>query len=267
MRNKVRTLGITAALAVMIPISAYAATTSGTTSNDKSITGTTAMAAHGGDHGKRGGFEGPKEIVSQDVLDLLKLDKAAIDEKIKAGSTLAQIAEAQGVSRDALKQAMTAAFNKKQDEQKKEFADNLDKMIDSNLQKVKPSGGPEVGMRVKPNIAAVATVLGLTEAQLNEQLSADKSLADLAKEKGIEVQKLIDAEKAAITSDINTALNAGKLTQAQADKQLADAAKLAEKIVNGNAFGRGQNSGSRGHGPGGDRPVKGVTTDSSSSNS
>jgi LysM repeat protein len=252
MKNTARTLGITAALAVMIPLTAYAATTTGNSSPATEKTNPSAWSAKGVSFEDPGGIGHKENIVSQEVLNLLKLDKAAFNVKIKAGSTLAKIAEEQGVSRDSLKSAMTAAFNKKQEEQKQDFTTNLDKIIDSDLQANKLKGR-DGGLRVGLDFTEVAKVLGLSADQLKEQLSADKSLADLAKEKGVDFQKLIDAQIAALTSSINQAVKDGKLTQAQADKQLADVANFAEKIVNGLSKGHHQGGG-KGRGFDGELP-------------
>jgi hypothetical protein len=240
MKNKVRTLGITVAIAVMIPLTAYAATTTGDTSVSKAVAA--VSSAKGNVIEDRGGFKQGRGIVSQEVLDLLKLDQAAFKEKIKAGATLAEIAAGQGVSRDSLKKALTDSFNKKLEAKKQDFTDHLDKMIDSDLQAGKHAGWGK-GFRVPLDFSAVAQLLGLTADQVKEQLNAGKSLADLAANKGVDVQKLIDAQKAAVTSSINQAVKDGKLTQAEADKQLKDAANIAEKVVNGKGFGKGHRHG------------------------
>jgi hypothetical protein len=263
MKNKVRTLGITAMLAVMIPLSGYAATTTDNTSNNKGTDSSVSTKSEA--LNDRGGFGRQKEFVSQEVLDLLKLDKDAFNEKIKAGSTLAEIAAAQGISRESLKSVLTDSFNKKLEEQKKEFADNLDKMIDSNLQidKHKGVGG---GFRAAQDFTEVAKVLGISADQVKEQLKAGKSLADLAADKSIDVQKLIDAQKTAITSSINQAVKDGKLTQAEADKQLKDIAIIVEKIVNGKGFGNGEShrhGGDKGWRFGGERPSDAEVVDPS----
>jgi len=243
MKNTVRTLGITAALAVMIPLSAYAAATSGTTSG-KADAKTEAVdkASKGGDRMYRGGFEfRGGAFVGDDVLKLLKLDKDTYKEKLESGMTLAQIAEEQGVSRESLKSAMTESYNKKLDEQKQKFADNLDSLIDSKPQANKHGGFIAGGK----GLTAIADVLGITEDEFMKQLKAGKTLADLAADKGVDVQKLIDAQKAAIESGLKDAVQAGKLTQEQADKRLADAEKMAQDFVNGKGFGFG---GERHHG-------------------
>ncbi|RKP53046.1 hypothetical protein D7Z26_15025 [Cohnella endophytica] len=264
MKNTVRTLGITAALAVMIPLSAYAANSSGSSST--TVTEKKSEAAwsfNGGATEKRGDFERGGKFVGQEVLDLLKLDQAGLDEKIKAGSTLAQIAEQQGVTREQLKSAMTAAYNKQLEERKQEYADNLDKMIDS-----KPTDNQKWGrggsFGAPTDFTAAGTLLGLSADEVKTQLKAGKSLADLAKEKGVEAQKLIDAQAAAITSSINQAVKDGKLTQAQADNQLKNVADIAAKIVNGKGFGEGRHPGGAGKGRGEDKPTIEADTSSSS---
>ncbi|RED64932.1 hypothetical protein [Cohnella lupini] len=271
MNNKVRTLGITAALAVMIPLSAYAATTTGSSTDEKKVESAWTAKGAGGLHEDRGAFKRGEGFVSQEVLDVLKLDKDAFEAKIQAGSTLAKIAEEQGVSRENLKSAMTEGFNKKLEEKKQAFADNLDAVIDSDLQAMKHGRGGKGGIHARADFTAVAAVLGVSAEDLKVQLEAGKSLADLAKEKSIDVQKLIDAQAGSITSQINQAVKDGKLTQEQADKRLADVTGIAEKIVNGKGFGfgderhheggHGRGFGGKDHGFGGEKPPKDSVTD------
>ena len=67
----------------------------------------------------------------------------------------------------------------------------------------------------------------------------------MAGDKGVDVQKLIDAQKAEIEKRVGEVLKAGEITQEQADKKLAEAGEQAERIVNGGfRFGGGE----RGHG-------------------
>ncbi|SEO68745.1 hypothetical protein [Paenibacillus sp. OV219] len=253
MNKTMKAIGLTAAIAVMIPLSAYAATNS--TSTTTNTTNTTATQQQGKESGKfnvhfeqKVGFGG---AVSQEVLDLLKLDAAALKEKLAAGKTLAQVAEEQGVSRDALKQALTTAFEKQQAAEKQAFSDNLDKLVDSDPGSMTDGRGGRgkgggFGMEFqgkegfhfenKTDInAAAAPVLGMSDVELNTVLQEgnNKSLADLATDRGVDVQKVIDAVKQAIINDLNASVKAGDLTQEQADKAIADAAKIAENTVNG----------------------------------
>lgn len=121
MNKFVKALGLTTALAVMIPLGASAAASA------------VSIQQHPGymDKGRHGGH---KRGIGEDVLNLLKLDEAALHQKLQSGKTLAQIATEQGVSRDSLKQAMTASFNKRLEERKKQFNEHLDQIIDSKHQ-------------------------------------------------------------------------------------------------------------------------------------
>jgi hypothetical protein len=244
MKKTVKAISMTAALAVMIPLSAYAATGgSGTTASAGTAGHTAAASTISGKQWKEGEFGKRGAVVGQDVLDLLKLDAAAYKAKLAEGKTLAQIADAQGVTRDALKKALTDSFNKQMDQRKKTFADNLDKMIDA-----KPGARPDKHFGFQ-NLAAATQILNMTDAELKAATASGKSIADIAKEKNVDVQKVIDAEKAAITDAINQAVKDGKITQAEADKRLADAAAQADRIVNekegqeGHGFGGGKHRG------------------------
>ncbi|AZN43195.1 hypothetical protein [Paenibacillus albus] len=238
MNKTMKAISLTAAIAAMIPLSAYAATN--TTTTTTSTTNTTATQQQGKFNmhfEKKGGFG-----VSQEVLDLLKLDAAALKEKLAAGKTLAQVAEEQGVSRDALKQALTTAFDKQQAAEKQAYSDNLDKLVDSQSVGGGGKGGFGMGFGgkggfnsgIKTDINAVAAaVLDMTADDVNTTLkSENKSLAELAADKGIDVQKVIDAVKKAIIDDLNASVTAGDLTQEQADKTIAEAATIAENGVN-----------------------------------
>jgi hypothetical protein len=79
-------------------------------------------------------------------------------------------------------------------------------------------GGPGGGMPLD----AAAAYIGISAADLRAQLSAGKTLAAIAVANG----KTTDGLKAALTtaakSDLDAAVNAGRLTQAQEDAMLAD---------------------------------------------
>ena len=88
-------------------------------------------------------------------------------------------------------------------------------------------------------MSALAKQLGISSEELRQALASGKTLADLAKEKGVDVQKLITVQKKVMVDRINQAVKDGKLTREQADKQIAKAGMFAEKIVNRN-FDRGR---------------------------
>jgi hypothetical protein len=83
------------------------------------------------------------------------------------------------------------------------------------------------------DLSAAATTLGMSEADLRTALRGGKSLAQVAKDKGVAVDKLVaalvQAEKDRVAADVT----AGRLTQAQADQRLADVtARVTDRVDN-----------------------------------
>lgn len=83
-------------------------------------------------------------------------------------------------------------------------------------------------------LAAAATYLGLTPAELRTQLSNGKSLADVAKAQNKSVSGLVDALTADAKTKLDAAVKAGRLTQSQADDMLAELKSHLTDFVNGN---------------------------------
>jgi hypothetical protein len=83
------------------------------------------------------------------------------------------------------------------------------------------------------SMTAVASYLGLTEAELHTQFESGKTLAQIAKDKG----KTVDGLKQAITAEAKTSLDAavkaGTITQAQADAMLTQMTAHLDDMING----------------------------------
>ena len=80
---------------------------------------------------------------------------------------------------------------------------------------------------------AAADYLGITEAQLREDLAAGKTLAQVAKDRGKSVEGLTQAMTDSVKERLDAAVAAGRLTQAQADAVLADVKERITDRVNG----------------------------------
>src|SRR4051794_32370204 len=105
-------------------------------------------------------------------------------------------------------------------------------------------GGPQGSAR-----DAAAPDLGLTGAQLHAQLESGKTLAQVAKAQNKSVDGLKQAMTAATKKDLDAAVKAGRLTQAQADAMLADLSKrLDDLIQNGGPHFDGRGPGRHGFG-------------------
>lgn len=72
--------------------------------------------------------------------------------------------------------------------------------------------------------AAVAKALGLTPDQLDQQLRGGKTLEQIAQSQGISAEKLRTVRETLFKAHLQEDIKAGRMTQAQADQLLKDAA-------------------------------------------
>lgn len=100
-----------------------------------------------------------------------------------------------------------------------------------------PLGGPRgggFGHHRGAGLAAAATYLGKTEAELRTSLESGKSLADVAKATdGKSVDGLVAAIVAAEKKELAAAVTAGRLTEAQQKEILASLEQRVTDMVNG----------------------------------
>jgi len=94
---------------------------------------------------------------------------------------------------------------------------------------------------------AVTKLLGMTQEQIYTERQAGKTLAAIAKEKGITDQQLIDAMTAGQKQVIEQAVKDGRLTQAQSDWMLGRMKAMVPFMLN-NPFTPGQGHGGVGVG-------------------
>jgi len=107
--------------------------------------------------------------------------------------------------------------------------------------------GPGVAFGKGEKLDAAAKALGMTTDDLRSALQGGKSIADVAKSKNIDVNKVIDAMVADAQAKIDQAKTNGKLTQQQADRLTSTLKDRITQLVNGHFPGAGQGPG-RGHG-------------------
>ena len=202
--------------------------------------------------------KGPGKNVAA-IASILKLTEAELKTQVQSGKTLAQIATAQGVDIKLVVDAIVAdmkshiADEVKSGEITQAQADT--KLADvtakatERVNNVRPARGE--GMRGGPkgpgrNVAAIASVLKLTEAELKTQVESGKTLAQIATAQGVDVKLVVDAIVADMKSHIAEEVASGELTQAQADAKLADATTKVTEMVNTVQPARGE--GMQGHG-------------------
>lgn len=118
------------------------------------------------------------------------------------------------------------------------------------------ANGPKGGMRGGghgPGLDVAAQALGMTTDELHTALDGGSTLAQVAADKGVDVQVIVDALAASIRNHIAEEVTAGELTQEQADQKLADVDQRVTDMVNGVRPQGGPDGGRGGHGPRGSK--------------
>jgi hypothetical protein len=117
-------------------------------------------------------------------------------------------------------------------------------------------GGPGRGHR-GPGLEAAATALGMTKAELRTAVQSGQTLAQIAADKGVEVQVVIDALKTELAAHLAEEVTSGEITQAQADQKLATATERITDMVNNGRPERGPKGEQGPQGPRGEQAPQG----------
>jgi hypothetical protein len=252
MNKTVKLLGVATLLAAIIPLSAYAAASKEGKSDFLSRTEASYQTKNvqeldNSEAGKAGivkkenglGFD-----ISA-VFQSLGFDKQGFLEAVKSGRTLAELAANKDVPREQLISIVSAAIDNDYDQadQNGKLSQNdaaayranaksaIDKLIDSPLTKFaqQKKGGAEV-----INLQPALDLLGIDKPTFVNAREAGKSLVDLAAEKGVTRQQLIDSLLAQVTQSLDDAVRNGKLSKEEAENNKQSALAQINKMINDN---------------------------------
>jgi hypothetical protein len=98
-------------------------------------------------------------------------------------------------------------------------------------------GGPGGHVEAVSDASVVAKAIGITEAELQTALAGGKTVAQVAADHNVSTQTVIDALVADGQSELDAAVKAGTMTQAQADQEKTELTQRATDQVNGNLQG------------------------------
>ena len=239
--------------------------------------GATASGAPSTDNHAGQGMGGTSEAVTDAsvVAKAIGITEADLNAALSGGQTIAAVAKAHSVDIgkviDALvadkKDEVAAALKAgtiTQTQADQELANATQFATDQvNGSSFGPGGrggpGGGHGFGGGPNEAVtdtsvVAKAIGISESDLTTALSGGQTVAAVAKAHNVTVQTVIDALVADGKTEIAAAVQAGTMTQAQADRELANLTQRATDQVNGTGFGPGGRGGpgggfgGRGHG-------------------
>ncbi|WP_438448702.1 hypothetical protein [Gorillibacterium sp. sgz5001074] len=225
-------LSVTLGIALLAAAgTAYAATTdgTGTGSTDSAAPPAAAAKPFGKDMGKgmgkgmmnMGASKGAVAGNNTELLALLGLDQASLSQELAAGKSLAAIAEAKGIAKDKVVELLynqeaarldqlvkdgkvTQTFV---DQQKAALKDRITAMVENPGygRHGKMGAGTDMGKGMAGhmgkgrggmgfgNLTEAAGILGLTEQELKTELQSGKSLSEIAQNKGISEDQLVNS--------------------------------------------------------------------------
>ncbi len=170
----------------------------------------------------------------QVIADALGVDVATLRTDLQGGKTIADIAKEKNVELTTIVDAVVAKAQENlatavtDGRLTQEQADAQIVLLKANLNVMftksmaQGTGNrPGFGQRGNGILDVIATALGEDAATLQTDLQAGKTVADIAKEKNVELSAVVDAVVAEHETALKTAVTDGKLTQEQADAQIA----------------------------------------------
>lgn len=258
MKNK-KSRWIVGGLAAVVALSVAFGVVTTTFANDQ---GGLTLEHRGGQGDGAGGLGRGMGLTT--IATALKMTEADLQSALQLGKTVAALATEKGVALQSVVDALVAEQKTRlaqavtngrltQAEADAKLAE-LQSQLPTRLSTVftPRMGGPGRGMPggfgPGGSPATIATALGVTESDLMTAMQAGKSVADVATEKGVDLNTVITAIVTEQTTALKAAVTAGRLTQAQADQQLA---QLQANLPHLLSLKGGLGHGGMGHGMGG----------------
>lgn len=190
---------------------------------------TTSTQAPAAVEGERRG-PGPAKVNLAVAAGAIGISVDELRSALQSGQSIAQVAQAKNVDPQKVIDALVTNVT----------ADLPERITAAVNQPGGPGGGtgaPGHGKRgghrgPKPNLGVAATALGMSEADLRMALRSGQSLAQVAQSKNVDVQKVIDALVADAKAKLAAKVQAGEITQAQADERSANLTQRITDMVN-----------------------------------
>jgi uncharacterized protein (DUF433 family) len=210
---------------------------------------------HGGVFGHGPGIGAGDEVLDA-AAEALGLTRAELLERFRAGDTVGEIAEDEGVAIADVRAAVRAAARTELDEAVQAgrlSRREADRLLDELVERIEDvpgdrgfghRHGPGFGFGPGPGFGpagevldAAAKALGISSERLVERLRDGESLADIAADEGVAIADVRAAARAAAKAELDEAVDAGRLTRRQADELLDAIAERIERFPAGRRFG------------------------------
>jgi len=199
------------------------------------------------------------------AAEKLGMTEADLMTALQSGQTIAQVATDKGVDAQTIADAYIAQLTtnlnqevtdgkitqKQADWTVEQAKTQVTEQLNGTWEKMGPRGarGDMVDL-----LAVAADKLGMTQSDLQTALASGKTVTDIAKEKGVDPQTIIDAYIAQLTTKLNEAVAGGTMTQAQADQRLEQAKTQVPEQLNNTWAPMGPHGFPGDRGPGGFAP-------------
>ena len=178
-----------------------------------------------------------------ELLNLLKIDAETFKSELKSGKSLLTIAKDRGVSEKTLKSFMTKQMTERIDSGVKAgrlTADQAEKMK-SGMEKrvsnmIKGEGHMQKGMKFRQhkfNNSAVLKLLNIDQDTLRQEMKGGKTLAAIAKERGVSEQTLKETIMNQMQQRIDAGVKAGKISADKAETIKANMEQRVGDMING----------------------------------
>jgi lambda repressor-like predicted transcriptional regulator len=201
------------------------------------------------------GGDGPRAERAAAVSDYLGLPSEDIRDARQGGTSLAQLADQQGVSVDGLEAVIVAEASEHLDDavadgriSEERAQDMLTQLEDRVSEMVQSTDAPKRDGRRGGGVVreAVTSYLDTPVEEIREAREGGTSLAQIAESEGKSADGLEQAIIAAAKEKTTDAVESGRLTQAEADDRLSELeSSVSEMVHSTDAPERGH------HGPGG----------------
>ena len=197
--------------------------------------GTTLAAAPDAGPPKGHGFGRFRGGSLEVAAEALGMDESALRDELRDGKTIADVAEERDVDVQTVVDALVADAKAKLQQLEDDLPERMSDFV-NNKAPVGPGrfghghrGGPFVGA----GLDAAATALGMDESALRDELRDGKTIADVANEKDVDLQAVIDALVAAANEKIDQAVADGRISSDRADDMKSRTKDMITAFVNG----------------------------------
>ncbi len=210
--------------------------------------------------GHRGGGHFGMDLSA--ITDLLGLEPTELREALAAGSTIAQLAEANGSSADEVIAAAVAEVEARLDEAVADehltaeqaadmlaiATDKITDLVNGNHPEFNRFGGEDFRRQLGADMDAIIDLLGMEPLELRQALAEGATIAELAEANGSSADEVIAASVAAAEARLADAVADGLLTEDQAADMLSLATDKITEMVNGEFSFGGFDGFRQGHG-------------------